>query len=322
MPRLADKVAFITGAGSGIGRATAILFAREGAKVAIAEIDVAAGEETAHLAGHGAIAIPTDVTEPDSLERAIRGAVRHFGRLDILHNNAGGSTARDDTAVDAPLHEFWRAIKLDLYGTFLGCRFGIPELIRAGGGSVINMSSNVALMGVAGRDCYTAAKGGIAAITRSLAVAYAPQKVRVNAIAPSATMTERVKRLVAGNAALTRLANSHLLGLIEPDDIASSALPRQRRIPHGHRPSPTGRQRGDDLLSGANDECPRRNRLGCRRPIIDLENLHQENAVPWEGPAVRIPVPFKAVNWLVGIVDWPNRAGLPGVACESCVLST
>ena len=224
MSRLADKVAFITGAGSGIGQATAILFAREGAKVAIAEINAGAGEETAHLAGHGAIAIPTDVTEPDSLERAVRAAVEHFGRLDILHNNAGGSTARDDTAVNAPLDEFWRAIKLDLYGTFLGCRFGIPELVKAGGGSVINMSSNVALMGVPGRDCYTAAKGGIAAITRSLAVAYAPQKVRVNAIAPSATMTERVKRLVAGNAALTRLADSHLLGLIEPEDIAHMAL--------------------------------------------------------------------------------------------------
>jgi NAD(P)-dependent dehydrogenase (short-subunit alcohol dehydrogenase family) len=224
VPRLADKIAFITGAGSGIGRATAVLFAGEGAKVAIAELDAASGEETAHLAGHGAIAIPTDVTEPDSLERAIRAAVDHFGRLDILHNNAGGSTARDGTAVDAPLDEFWRAIKLDLYGTFLGCRFGIPELVKAGGGSVINMSSNVALMGVPGRDCYTAAKGGIAAITRSLAVAYAPQKVRVNAIAPSATMTERVKRLVAGNAALTKLADSHLLGLIEPEDIAHMAL--------------------------------------------------------------------------------------------------
>ncbi len=224
MPRLEGKIAFITGAGSGIGRAAAILFAREGARVAIAEIDAAAGEETAHLAGNEAIALRTDVTDPASLERAIRATVDKFGRLDVLHNNAGGSTAADNTAVEAPLDEFWRAIKLDLYGTFLGCRFGIPELIKSGGGSVINMSSNVALMGVAGRDCYTAAKGGIAAITRSLAVAYAPQHVRVNAIAPSATMTDRVKRLVAGNTALQKLADSHLLGLIAPEDIANCAL--------------------------------------------------------------------------------------------------
>jgi NAD(P)-dependent dehydrogenase (short-subunit alcohol dehydrogenase family) len=224
MPRLGGKVAFITGAGSGIGRATAILFAGEGARVAVADIDRAAAEETAQRAGHGAIAIHADVTDPDSLQAAIRATVDQFGGLHVLHNNAGGSTAADGTAVDAPIEEFWRAIKLDLFGTFLGCRFGIPELIKSGGGSVINMSSNVALMGVAGRDCYTAAKGGVAAITRSLAVAYAPQKVRVNAIAPSATMTDRVRRLIAGNAALTRLADSHLLGLIEPGDIANAAL--------------------------------------------------------------------------------------------------
>jgi NAD(P)-dependent dehydrogenase (short-subunit alcohol dehydrogenase family) len=224
MPRLAGKIAFITGAGSGIGRATAILFAREGARVAIAEIDPVSGEETAHLAGNGAIVLTTDVTDPESLERAIRATLDKFGGLHVLHNNAGGSTAADNTAVEAPLDEFWRAIKLDLYGTFLGCRFGIPAIIKSGGGSVINMSSNVALMGVAGRDCYTAAKGGIAAITRSLAVAYAPQHVRVNAIAPSATMTERVKTLVAGNTALQKLADSHLLGLIEPEDIANGAL--------------------------------------------------------------------------------------------------
>src|SRR3974390_1115130 len=153
MPRLVGKVAFITGAGTGIGRATAILFAREGAKVAIADIDGAAGEETAQLAGNEAIAILTDVTDSDSLQAASRTTVDKFGRLDVLHNNAGGSTAQDDTAVNAPIEEFWRATKLDLFGTFLGCRFGIPELIKAGGGSVINMSSNVALMGAAGRGC-------------------------------------------------------------------------------------------------------------------------------------------------------------------------
>jgi NAD(P)-dependent dehydrogenase (short-subunit alcohol dehydrogenase family) len=120
MPRLQGKVALITGGGTGIGRATAIVFAREGARVAIADIDAGAGEETARLAGNGAIAIRSDVTEPDSIKRAIRTAVDTFGRLDVLHNNAGGSTAQDNTAVEAPLDEFWRAIKLDLFGTFLG----------------------------------------------------------------------------------------------------------------------------------------------------------------------------------------------------------
>jgi NAD(P)-dependent dehydrogenase (short-subunit alcohol dehydrogenase family) len=224
MARLADKVAFITGAGTGIGRATAVLFAREGARVAIAEIDEAAGEETARLAGNGAIALRTDVTDEASLQAAIRATVQRFGALHILHNNAGGSTPHDDTVVEAPIDEFWRVIRLDLFGTFLGCRVGIPEIIRSGGGSVINMSSNLALMGVAGRDCYTAAKGAIAALTRSMAVEFAPSGVRVNAIAPSATMTDRVRKLLAGNPALDKLANAHLLGLIEATDIANMAL--------------------------------------------------------------------------------------------------
>jgi NAD(P)-dependent dehydrogenase (short-subunit alcohol dehydrogenase family) len=224
MARLEGKVAFITGGGSGIGRATAILFAREGAHVVVADIDAATGEQSAQLAGHGAIAIRADVRDEDSLRAAIHGTVQHFGGLHVLHNNAGGSTSQDANVVDAPIEEFWRVITLDLFGTFLGCRVGIPEIIKSGGGSVVNMSSNVALMGIAGRDCYTAAKGGVAAMTRSMAVEFAPQRVRVNAIAPSATMTDRVRKLMAGNAAIDKLASSHLLGLIEPPDIANMAL--------------------------------------------------------------------------------------------------
>jgi NAD(P)-dependent dehydrogenase (short-subunit alcohol dehydrogenase family) len=226
MPRLAGKIALITGAGTGIGRATAKLFAEEGAKVAIAELNKAAGEQVAQVitqAGGDAIAIPADVTDPESMQAAIDRCVQHYGGLHVLHNNAGGSTMQDSDVTQAPLEEFWRVIKLDLYGTFLGSRFGIPAIRKSGGGSVINMSSNVALMGIPGRDCYTAAKGAVAAMTRSMAVEFAPD-IRVNAIAPSATMTDRVRKLVAGNTALEKMAQSHLVGLIEPEDIANMAL--------------------------------------------------------------------------------------------------
>ena len=227
MTRLAGKVALITGAGTGIGRSAAELFAKEGAKVAIAEINTTTGEETAEriLRGGGdAIAIQTDVSEPDSISNAIQKCVQHYGGLHVLHNNAGGSTEVDNDVTRVPLEEFWRAIKLDLFGTFLGCRFGIPEIAKSGGGSVINMASVVALMGFPGRDCYTAAKGGVLSLTRSLAVEFAPQKIRVNAIAPTITLTDRVQKIVAGNAAAQKLSDIHLLGLGQPTDMAQAAL--------------------------------------------------------------------------------------------------
>lgn len=227
MARLAGKVAFITGAGTGIGRQTAELFAREGARVVVADINATTGEETAHRitsAGGQAIALHTDVGEPDSISAAITRAVQHFGGLHVLHNNAGGSTDVDADVINAPLEEFWRAIRLDLFGTFLGCRFGIPEIIKSGGGAVINMASVVALMGFPGRDCYTAAKGGVASLTRSLAVEYGLQGVRVNAIAPTVTLTDRVVKLLAGNDAMQHLAATHLLGLGQAVDMAHAAL--------------------------------------------------------------------------------------------------
>jgi NAD(P)-dependent dehydrogenase (short-subunit alcohol dehydrogenase family) len=231
MSRLAGKVAFITGGGGGIGRATAERFVEEGAKVVIAEIDAAAGEAAAEAArakaGHAggdALFVRCDVTERASVEAAVALTVARFGKLDVLHNNAGGSTMRDGPVTEAPEDEFWRVIRLDLYGTFLCSKLAIPEIIRAGGGSVINMSSNVALMALPGRDCYTAAKGGIASMTRSMAVEYAPHKIRVNAIAPSVTLTERVKRLLAQSPEIERLGQTHLLGFGQPIHIADMAV--------------------------------------------------------------------------------------------------
>ncbi len=231
MPRLAGKVAFITGGGGGIGRATAERFAEEGAKVIVADIDVSAGEAAAQSAracaanlGGDAHFVRCDVTERASVEAAIAETVARYGKLDILHNNAGGSTLQDGPVTEAPEEEFWRAIKLDLFGTFLCSKIAIPRIIEAGGGSIINMSSNVALMALPGRDCYTAAKGGVASLTRSMAVEYAPHKIRVNAIAPSVTLTERVKRLLAANADVSKLASTHLLGLGQPIHIADMAV--------------------------------------------------------------------------------------------------
>ncbi len=232
MGRLAGKVAFITGGGGGIGRATAARFVEEGAKVVIAEIDANAGEAAAMAAraqaangGGDACFIRCDVTEKSSVEAAMAETVARFGKLDILHNNAGGAQPADGPVTEVADEEFWRAIKLDLYGTFLCSKVGIPHIIRAGGGAIINMSSIVALMALPNRDCYTMAKGGISALTRSMAVEYAPHKIRVNAIAPSVTLTDRVKKMLDGSGNATeRIAASHLLGLGQPIHIANMAV--------------------------------------------------------------------------------------------------
>lgn len=231
MARLAGKVAFITGGGAGIGRASAERFAQEGAKVVIAEIDAARGASAAEAArarvgnsGGDAHFIQCNVSDRGSVETALAETMKRYGRLDVLHNNAGGATPADGPVTEAPEEEFWRAIKLDLFGTFLCSKLGIPLLIKSGGGSVINMSSIVALKALPGRDCYTAAKGAIAAMTRSMAVEYAAHKVRVNAIAPGVVLSERVKKLMEGSKDISKLAASNLLGLGEPHHIAEMAV--------------------------------------------------------------------------------------------------
>lgn len=228
--RLEGKVALLTGSGAGIGKRAAQLFAEEGARVVIAEINETAGQQTVReieAAGGKAIFCQTDVTEADSVQAAVAAAVKHFGKLNIIHNNVGGTSPKDGPVTTVDLDVFWLTMKRDLYGTLLGCRFAIPEIIKAGGGSVINMSSLVALMGkpAPSQVCYSAAKGAIISMTRAMAVEYAPQKVRVNAIAPGLTLTERIAARVGDHGFIPKvILDRHLLGPCEPEDIAQAVL--------------------------------------------------------------------------------------------------
>lgn len=228
MGRLAGKAALITGAAVGIGRAATLLFAREGAAVAVLDIDGPGGEATAaaaRAAGGRAVFVETDLTDPASVERAVARARVELGRLDILYNNAGGSTARDAPVTETPIEEFWRAIRLDLFGTFLVCKYGIPHLMEAGGGSVVNTASYVAHHAMRpGRDAYAAAKGGVVSLTRSIAVNYAEHRVRANVIAPGGVLTERIERELARASLGKGATQKHLLGLARPEDIAETAL--------------------------------------------------------------------------------------------------
>lgn len=192
--RLENKVALITGAGNGIGRETALLFTEEGAAVVAVDLQQDAVEEVVDEIGSGggsAVAVVADVSSAAGCEHMVAEAERSFGRLDVLFNNAGIMMADDGDAISTEEDVWDRTMAVNAKGVFLGCKYGIPALLRSGGGSVINTASFVAIMGAATPQlAYTASKGAVLALTRELAVVHAREGVRVNALCPGPLRTE------------------------------------------------------------------------------------------------------------------------------------
>jgi len=229
MGRLDNRVALITGAGGGIGRATALRFAAEGAAVVVAERDAASGEATAASIRDGggrAVFQLADVTSSADLARAVALAESEFGALHILFNNAGIMPGEDASILDTDEAVFDRVIAVNLKGVFLGCKVGIPALLRAGGGSIINMASLVAVMGSAtSQVAYTASKGGVLSMTREIAVEFARQGIRANALCPGPVNTPLLETLLAEPAARARRFVHLPMGrLAEAEEIANAAL--------------------------------------------------------------------------------------------------
>jgi NAD(P)-dependent dehydrogenase (short-subunit alcohol dehydrogenase family) len=196
--RLENKVALITGAGSGIGRESCLLFAREGAKVVAVDIDMKAAQATANSIGDAARAFQSDVSKSNDAESMVKFAEETFGKLDVVFNNAG-IFHPDDESVTNTSEEIWdRVIDVNLKGVFLGCKYAIPALLRAGGGSIINTASFVALMGAAAPQiAYTASKGGVLSMTREIAIEFARKNIRANALCPGPVETPLLKQLLA-----------------------------------------------------------------------------------------------------------------------------
>jgi NAD(P)-dependent dehydrogenase (short-subunit alcohol dehydrogenase family) len=227
--RLENKVALITGAGSGIGRESALLFAREGARIVVVDVNDKAGEAVAaeiREAGGEAVYAHADISKSAEAEGMIRAAETSFGHLDVLFNNAGISHPKDDDAI-ATEEDVWDlTMNINLKGVFLGCKHGIPALRRAGGGSIINTASFVALLGAATPQlAYTASKGGVLAMTRELAVIHARENIRVNALCPGPLHTELLmKYLDTEEKRQRRLVHIPMGRFGEAQEIAKAAL--------------------------------------------------------------------------------------------------
>ncbi len=217
-----DQVTVVTGAGSGIGRATALLFARNGAHVLAADIDAAAARETAAMAENPVVAAEVDVCDEQSVTAMFETCAQELGPPTVLANIAGvGSTT---TAPDTPLHVWEQVFAVNARGTFLCCKHAIPRMIAAQGGSIVNMASVAGLVGLRNRAAYCASKGAVIALTRALAVDHVSDRVRVNCICPGTVDSPWVARLLddAGESRDDLVARQPMGRLGTPDEVASA----------------------------------------------------------------------------------------------------
>lgn len=222
-----DKITLITGGASGIGRAVALAWAREGAHVVVSDVDEAGAEETAALvrdAGVQAMSVAADVSKPEDCEELVRRTVNQFGRLDVACNNAGIGGPQAPTG-EYPLDGWAQVIGINLSGVFYGMRFQLPAMLKNGGGTIVNMASVLGVVGFAGAPAYAAAKHGVIGLTQAAALEYSAQGVRINAVGPGFIHTPMISKLEENKAVNDMLVAAHPIGRLgRAEEVAELVL--------------------------------------------------------------------------------------------------